>query len=162
MPSGRRPEGDHALSNALALLDAMTGRPAAEVAEAFVNAWRMLLTRSNVSAGCSLAAVTVATESATLRQRTGDAFRAWQARLAALLRDGGLSAAAADRHATLLLAATEGAVMLSRATGDLARRRPDALRGGDADLRVALRARHAAARSTEDGSEQAARHRAPG
>jgi TetR/AcrR family transcriptional repressor of lmrAB and yxaGH operons len=42
-------------------------------------------------------------------------FRSWQARLAGLLHSAGLSQADADAFATLLIAASEGAVVLARA-----------------------------------------------
>jgi len=110
---------DCALLQVQDLMNGVAGAPATEVAEFFLDAWRQTLTRSGFSAGCALVAVAVATDSAELRSKTASAFRAWQAHLAALLERGGLSAAAAARHAGLLLAASEGAVIISRAQGDL-------------------------------------------
>ena len=47
------------------------------------------------------------------------AFRAWRRRLAELLGTGGLPASRAQEFAVLLLAASEGAVILSRAERSL-------------------------------------------
>jgi AcrR family transcriptional regulator len=110
---------DAALERAMAVTAGRAGAPAIEVAEAFLGAWRMLLKGSACGAGCALVAVAVDTESATLRQHAGDAFRTWRDHLAGLLEDGGLSRAVAGRQAILLLAGAEGAVVLSRAMGDL-------------------------------------------
>ena len=46
-------------------------------------------------------------------------FRAWRSHLAALLRQGGVDDAAAQRFAALLVASSEGAVVLSRAEQSL-------------------------------------------
>jgi TetR/AcrR family transcriptional regulator, lmrAB and yxaGH operons repressor len=107
------------LGRALDLLDAAAGSSAIKVAEVFLGAWRALLTQTDFRAGCALVAVTVGTDSAELKQRTADAFRAWRDHLAGLLEQGGLPRAAAQRHAALLLSASEGAVVISRALGDL-------------------------------------------
>ena len=108
-----------ALQRALDLMATKDGTPADDVAEFFLGAWRYTLTGSGFSAGCALVAVAVASDSAELRQQTASAFRRWRDQLAGLLERGGLSPAAADRHATLLLAASEGVVIISRALGDL-------------------------------------------
>ena len=60
-------------------------------------------------------AVTVATDSRDLLQHAGAVFRAWRGRLAELLEQGGFPAAEAARFAATLVAASEGAVVLSRA-----------------------------------------------
>jgi TetR/AcrR family transcriptional regulator, lmrAB and yxaGH operons repressor len=108
-----------ALRRALDLMATKDGAPAVEVAEYFLGAWRQTLTGSGFRAGCALVAVAVATESAKLREQTADAFRRWHDHLAGLLERGGLPAAAANRHAALLLAACEGIVIISRSLGDL-------------------------------------------
>jgi TetR/AcrR family transcriptional repressor of lmrAB and yxaGH operons len=107
------------LRRVLDLIDTGSTAPAVDVAEAFLAAWRRLLTDTDFVAGCALVAVTVGAESAELRRQAGEAFRAWQAQLADALERGGLPPPAAERHATLLLAASEGAVVMSRATSDL-------------------------------------------
>jgi TetR/AcrR family transcriptional repressor of lmrAB and yxaGH operons len=105
--------------HAVALLDRVAGAPAVEVAEFFLGAWRTLLTRAGFEVGCALVAVTVTTDSAELLDRTAAAFRAWRHRLAELLAEGGLPADRAQQFAALLLAASEGAVVLSRAERSL-------------------------------------------
>jgi AcrR family transcriptional regulator len=110
---------DGALHRVLVLMGSQDGAPAEDVARFFLHAWRLTLTRSGFAAGCALVAVAVATDSAQLRQQTADAFRSWQEQLATLLEHGGLTRTAAVRHAGLLLAASEGAVVISRALGDL-------------------------------------------
>jgi TetR/AcrR family transcriptional repressor of lmrAB and yxaGH operons len=103
--------GDHAL----ALLAADAGQPADAIAEHFLGMWRELLTRSGFQAGCAVLAVSVETDSPPLQQRTAAIFRTWRTRLAALLEQGGLDPGPAARFAALLVASSEGAVVLSRA-----------------------------------------------
>jgi TetR/AcrR family transcriptional repressor of lmrAB and yxaGH operons len=103
--------GDHAL----ALLAADAGQPADAIAEHFLGMWRELLTRSSFQAGCAVLAVSVETDSPPLRQQAAATFRAWRTRLAALLEQGGLDPGPAARFAALLVASSEGAVVLSRA-----------------------------------------------
>jgi hypothetical protein len=54
-----------------------------------------------------------------MREQAAAAFQAWQQKLAAALQAGGLSAADAEATATLLLAASEGAVVICRAERDM-------------------------------------------
>jgi AcrR family transcriptional regulator len=111
---------DHAGARAVLLLDALSGRSPAEIVDAFMALWRAVLERSGFTAGCSVLAVTVSADSAELVARAGEVFRAWQARLAALFADAGLAAADADGLATMVIAASEGAVVLARAQQALA------------------------------------------
>lgn len=101
--------------NAMAVLERMVGRTAVEIAEAFVALWRAVLTRSDFGAGCAVAAVTVAAGSPELRDRAGQVFKAWRARLAELLEEGGVPKGRGSVLASSLIAACEGAVILSRA-----------------------------------------------
>ncbi|MFF2051002.1 TetR/AcrR family transcriptional regulator [Leifsonia sp. NPDC058194] len=110
---------DRSAENAVALLDQRAGESAERVAELFLDAWRLLLTRSGFEAGCALVAVTVDADTEVLRERAAAAFTVWRGHLAALLARGGMTEADAQRFATLLLAAAEGGVILSRATRDL-------------------------------------------
>jgi len=110
---------DRSADNAVTLLDQRAGEPADRVAELFLDAWRLLLTRSGFEAGCALVAVTVDADTEVLRERAAAAFTVWRGHLAELLARGGLPPEAAQRTATLLLAAAEGGVILSRATHDL-------------------------------------------
>jgi len=96
-------------------LEAVRGESAMAVAEHFLGLWRLLLVRTGFSAGCSVAAVTVAADSPTLLDEAATAFRDWSAQLADLLRVGGASADRADVLALTLIAGSEGAVIISRA-----------------------------------------------
>jgi AcrR family transcriptional regulator len=99
---------------AIALLESMRGRSAVEVTEFFLAMWRTLLTRTDFRVGCSVVAVTVATDSAELTEKTAAVFRGWRTRLAELLGEGGVPAEQACRLATTVIAGSEGAVVLSR------------------------------------------------
>jgi TetR/AcrR family transcriptional repressor of lmrAB and yxaGH operons len=110
---------DLAGSNALAWIDKKEGSPPDEIVRWFVHIWREVLRRSRFEAGCSVLAVTVATDSPELLNRAADVFRAWRQRLAELFEIGGLSRDDAVRFAAVLIASTEGAVVLSRADQSL-------------------------------------------
>lgn len=84
-------------------------RGAADIASAFIAPWRTVLSRSDSGAGCLVAAVTVAAQSSVPRERAVEIFRTWRTRLAELLEAGGVPLASS------LIAACEGAVILSRA-----------------------------------------------
>lgn len=109
-----------ATTRALDLLQTKAGAPAVEVAELFIAGWRTLLERSDLRAGCSLLAVTVATDSPELREHAATAFRRWRSGLADLLIQGGLTPEDGTKYAAALLAASEGAVVMARAEQDLA------------------------------------------
>lgn len=104
---------------AMGVLDQLTGRPAGEVADAFLALWRSVLTASGLGAGCAVAAVTVASDSAAMLDRVGEVFRGWRIRLAALFVEGGVPQERATALATTLIAASEGAVVLARAERSL-------------------------------------------
>src|SRR6476646_9386222 len=104
---------------ALAVLDAVEGRPPVEVTGHFIDVWRAVLVRSQLTAGCAVLAVTVATDSPELLDHAAGIFRAWRGRLAELYVKGGVPSAAAARLATTVVAATEGAVVVSRAEQSL-------------------------------------------
>lgn len=106
---------DHAGAQAVALLDSVAGAPADDVASAFLGMWRALLERADFRFGCSVLAVTVATDSPDLIAHAATVFRTWRGRLAELLGQGGVPDGAAERLATLLVASAEGAVVIARA-----------------------------------------------
>ena len=106
---------DLAGGRAIRLLDGLAGRPNTEILDAFLRMWRAVLDRSQFSAGCSVLAVTIAPSSPELLEHASAVFRAWRGRLAELFEGGGLTADAARRFATTVVAASEGAVVLSRA-----------------------------------------------
>ncbi len=106
---------DRAGANAVAIIDAWHGASPAEVVERFLGMWRALLTHTDYRVGCSVLAVTVATDSPDLLTQAAGVFRAWRTRLDELLEEGGLSPRDAARLAATLVASSEGAVVLSRA-----------------------------------------------
>ena len=110
---------DLAGARAIELLDRKAGAPAEEVAAWFLHIWREVLVRSNFEAGCAVLAVTVAADSAELRQRAAVVFTTWRRRLAELLEQGGMEQRDAARLAATLIASSEGAVALSRAEQSL-------------------------------------------
>ena len=104
---------------ALGVLDRLHGSPPKAVTEAFFDLWRAVLVRSNVRAGCAVLAVTVATDSPDLLDQAASIFRAWRGLIAELFVEGGMSGDAAARLAATLVAASEGAVVVSRAERSL-------------------------------------------
>ena len=106
---------DFAGAHAIALIDGAAGSTPEELTTHFIGMWREVLVRSNYRAGCSVLAVTIATDSPDLLGHAADVFRGWRLKLAELLAAGGLDGTAASRFAALLIASTEGAVVLSRA-----------------------------------------------
>jgi TetR/AcrR family transcriptional regulator, lmrAB and yxaGH operons repressor len=102
-------------NRAIGVLDSLRGAAPREVTIAFLDLWRAVLVRSELRAGCAVLAVTVATDSPDLLDHAAAIFRAWRGKLAELYVEGGVEAGAAARLATTLIAATEGAVVVSRA-----------------------------------------------
>jgi AcrR family transcriptional regulator len=96
-------------------LDAVAGKPAPEVAEAFFAIWRNVLALTDFGAGCAVAAVTVAAETPAQIDSAAAIFRAWRDQLAALLASGGVGENQARSLAAALVSAAEGAVVLARA-----------------------------------------------
>lgn len=90
------------------------GALAEEVTALFLHLWRSLLVRSRCRAGCAVVAVMIAADSPELLEHAAAIFRVWRRRLARLLVTGGIAPGDADRFATTLIAACEGAVVLSR------------------------------------------------
>ena len=106
---------DLAGAHAIALIDRSAGNSAEDITTHFLGMWREVLVHSNFTAGCSVLAVTIATDSPDLLGHAATVFRNWRTRLAELLLDGGLGEQDAARFAAILIAATEGGVVLSRA-----------------------------------------------
>lgn len=111
---------DFAAQRAFRVIDTLRGWPAVEVATGFIAAWRTLLERASLEAGCAIMTVTAAAQSDQLQTKVGEIFRAWRAKLAEALRDGGVAPARAEAMAANLLAACEGAVGMARAERALA------------------------------------------
>jgi len=106
---------DLASERGLAAMEATRGQPAGAVVDRFLDLWRSLLDRSQLSAGCAVLAVTVAANDAQLVDHAGTIFRTWTDRLADLFVAGGMKKGAATQLAVTVVAATEGAVALCRA-----------------------------------------------
>ena len=99
----------------IAMIQAWRGEPAYDIAERFLAAWRGLLTVASFTAGCAVVAVATSTESPDVLDRTATVFRTWREELAVLLAEGGMPGDRAPGIAGLLIAAAEGAVVVSRA-----------------------------------------------
>jgi len=106
-------------ANAQAAIAAWEGLSPREVTERFLGLWREVLVRSDFRAGCSVLAVTIATESTELLDHTAGVFRGWRQSLAGLFERGGVEAGEAARFAALLIASSEGAVVMARAERSL-------------------------------------------
>ncbi len=86
--------------------------------QAFLRMWRKVLLDSDFRAGCPVLAVSVEDlpeEHSAPRDAAAAAFNGWTTLLADSLRESGASAADAQRVATLIVAAVEGAVVMCRA-----------------------------------------------
>lgn len=110
---------DAAGGRAVDLLDLKAGSNAEEIATWFLHIWREVLIRGKFEAGCAVLAVAVAADSPKLLDQTARVFRTWRRRLAELLEQGGLRADDARRFAAILVASSEGAVVLARAEQSL-------------------------------------------
>ena len=110
---------DRAGARAMRALDAHASATAEELTTVFLNLWRELLVRTQFGAGCAVLAVTVATDSPDLLGHAGAVFRSWRGELAERFERAGMTAPAAARFAATLVAASEGAVVLSRAERSL-------------------------------------------
>jgi TetR/AcrR family transcriptional regulator, lmrAB and yxaGH operons repressor len=106
---------DLASERGLAAMEATRGQPPAVVVARFLDLWRELLNRSKLSAGCAVLAVTVAAGDDELLDHAGTIFRTWADLLADLFATSGMKKPRARELAVTVIAATEGAVALSRA-----------------------------------------------
>ena len=102
------------------ILDAVEGASPIAITTYFLDLWRDVLVRSKLRAGCAVLAVTVATDSTDLLDHAAAIFRAWHARLTELYVAAGVDPTTASSFAMTLIAASEGAVVLSRAQRDMA------------------------------------------
>ncbi|WP_238014494.1 TetR/AcrR family transcriptional regulator [Dactylosporangium sp. AC04546] len=99
----------------LELLEQQAGKSAEEVTRHVLDMWRYVLERSHFSAGCAVLAVTVAADSKALLDQAAAVFRTWRERLAALYGAAGWPSDRAARFAAMVIASSEGAVVMSRA-----------------------------------------------
>jgi AcrR family transcriptional regulator len=98
----------------LARIRAMEAATPDEVVKSFTNPWRDLLMNSQCQAGCAVAAV-VRNE----REAAASIFASWAKELSARLTAAGMNSALADRSAQTVVAATEGALLVAQADGDI-------------------------------------------
>jgi TetR/AcrR family transcriptional repressor of lmrAB and yxaGH operons len=117
---GGKPELVHAAlelasTRGLAAMEATRGQPEAAVVQRFLSLWRSLLDRSQLTAGCAVIAVTVASNDDELLAHAGAIFLSWTELLAKLFVAGGMAQELARQLAVTVISATEGAVALCRA-----------------------------------------------
>jgi len=110
---------DLAGRRSLEQMDGLEGQSPEVIAERFLDGWRELLVQTRYRAGCAVLAVTVAADSDEVLRHADSVFASWIERLAQLFVLGGLPASSASDFATGLIAASEGAVAISRAQRDL-------------------------------------------
>jgi AcrR family transcriptional regulator len=86
-----------------------------EAISVIVTPWRRLLVDHDFTLGCPLAAtICDAAENDSLRTHVSEKFAGWRAPVADAYTRFGASQAEADTHATVLMAALEGALVLAR------------------------------------------------
>jgi len=106
---------DRTSERALEAMEATRGQSALEVLERFLSLWRGLLDYSHLRAGCAVVSVAVSGPEDDILEHAGAIFRSWTEQLAELFVVGGVAEDAAHTMATVTIAATEGAVVVSRA-----------------------------------------------
>jgi len=102
-------------ARALDRVEQLRGRPATDVADAFIAMWRDILKASDFGVGCAVLAVTVGADTPNLLDSAAQVFRRWRVALSELLALGGVPTARAPALAAMLISACEGAVVLARA-----------------------------------------------
>lgn len=110
---------DLASRRALDFLDRGEDTSASGLTERFISMWRAVLEGSDFEAGCAVLAVAVTADDSGLHDRASDIFRTWRDHLTNRFTAAGVSPEMSARFAATLIAATEGAVVLSRAEGSL-------------------------------------------
>jgi hypothetical protein len=86
------------------------------VLHVFADRWRRVLEASGYTAGCPVAAAAVATDPRH-HAVAQEVFADWHRALTSALRDSGVPRKRAARLARTIVAATEGAMFLARASG---------------------------------------------
>src|ERR1700722_17394038 len=108
-----------ALSNAgdqiMDPLNPLEGKSVVAFALTFIGLCYAHLVKYNFRAGCAGVVITVAADSPVLLESVAEVFRNWRYRLSALLAKGGVPAKRTLAMSATLIAACEGAVVLSRA-----------------------------------------------
>jgi TetR/AcrR family transcriptional regulator, lmrAB and yxaGH operons repressor len=87
-----------------------------EAISVIVTPWRRLLVDHDFTLGCPLAAtICDAADNDLLRTHVSELFAGWRAQVADAYRRFGARQAEAEAHATVLMAALEGSLVLARA-----------------------------------------------
>lgn len=110
---------DLASQQALDFLDRGADTSPRGLTDRFIAMWRSVLEGSNFEAGCAVLAVAVTADEPELNARAAAIFRDWRVHLADRFDAAGVSREMSVRFAATLIAAAEGAVVLSRAEGSL-------------------------------------------
>lgn len=100
-------------------IEAIEGETETEVVSGYVDIWRWVLESSGFQAGCAVAGLVTGAHDPDLLDRSAAAFISASDALAARLRKIGTSTSNADRLATLVLCAVEGAVLICRAQREI-------------------------------------------
>jgi TetR/AcrR family transcriptional repressor of lmrAB and yxaGH operons len=98
------------------LIEEARTRGTSQVLQVFADRWRRALEASGYTAGCAVAAAAVATDPRH-RAVAQEVFGDWHRAMTSTLRDSGVPPKRAARLARTIVAATEGAVALARASG---------------------------------------------
>jgi AcrR family transcriptional regulator len=91
-----------------------------ELLDAVVGRFREALLASDFRAGCPVVAVAVEADNGPVLERAGAAFTRWHDLIAARLVSDGLAEARARELTLFLTSAIEGAIVIARATRDVA------------------------------------------
>ena len=110
---------DLASRRALDFLDRGKDTSPNGLTDRFISMWRSVLEGSNFEAGCAVLAVAVTADEPELNARASVIFRGWREHLAKRFTAAGVPKETSVRFAATLIAATEGAVVLSRAEGSI-------------------------------------------
>jgi TetR/AcrR family transcriptional repressor of lmrAB and yxaGH operons len=103
-----------------ATIEALDSTKPEKIVQGFFGLWRYLLENYDFAMGCSAVAVTVATKSPELLERSESIFETWQKVLTKKFVKAGLTREQAAVFATTLIASSEGAVVMARAAKDMA------------------------------------------
>ncbi|HEX8871062.1 MAG TPA: TetR/AcrR family transcriptional regulator [Lentzea sp.] len=98
------------------VLDKKLRQGPVEGVQAFFELWRQVVAGNDFKAGCPVVAVAVEeTDHPEALKASAEAFRAWSRQLAGALEEHGVAPQRAAQLATLVIGATEGAVVMCRA-----------------------------------------------
>lgn len=99
-----------------AMIEELRTAGAAEVLTVFADRWRRVLEASDYRTGCPVAAAATASDP-RLHDVAREVFADWHRALAAALVEAGVATDRAGSLARMIVAATEGALALARASG---------------------------------------------